>query len=220
MASLRTLAASKVSHARLGLLSTKDGVVETPAFVAVATNAALKAVDLRDVPGIDMIFANTYHLMLHPGVDVVAKAGGVKPFMNAGDGRIIMTDSGGFQVFSLKYGTVHGELTQTQTQTQTQTHTPSLKMNSVSIDVDPRALAPHSSPASCSPRTSRPASGWGSLRSPPHLPSDSLTRATRFARSLGEDKEACELFGRARRRGGRVVPVVSRRDAAHADARG
>jgi len=129
MGSLRTLAASKVSPARLGLLSTKDGLVETPAFVAVATNAALKAVDLRDVPGVDMIFANTFHLLLHPGVDVVSKAGGLKPFMNAGDGRIIMTDSGGFQVFSLKHGTVHGELTQTQTQTQT--HTASLKMKSV-----------------------------------------------------------------------------------------
>ena len=113
---LRLLARSKVSNARLGLLTTKDGVLETPAFVAVGTNAALKSVDLRDVPDIDALFVNAYHLMLHPGVDVIHRAGGVRNFMATE--KVVMSDSGGFQVFSLKYGTVHSELS------------PSLKMRS------------------------------------------------------------------------------------------
>jgi queuine tRNA-ribosyltransferase len=118
---LRTLRASRTSYARLGLLETKDGIVETPAFVAVATNAALKAVDLRLVPGLDMLFCNTYHLLLHPGTDVIAECGGLNSFMNTD--KVIMTDSGGFQVFSLKYGTVQEELG----------HTPSLKKASGSM---------------------------------------------------------------------------------------
>jgi queuine tRNA-ribosyltransferase len=105
---LHTLHKSRVSHARVGSLLTKDGCIETPAFVAVATNAALKAVDLRSVPDLDVLFCNTYHLMLHPGADVVAETGGLRRFMNTD--RVIMTDSGGFQVFSLKHGTVHDEL--------------------------------------------------------------------------------------------------------------
>ena len=89
---LRTLCSSKRSHARLGVLSTKDGAVETPAFVAVATNAALKAVDLSAVPSLPMLFCNTYHLMLHPGVETIQHAGGLSKFMNTD--KILMTDSG------------------------------------------------------------------------------------------------------------------------------
>jgi queuine tRNA-ribosyltransferase len=105
---LRTLARSHVSHARLGVLTTKDGVVETPSFVAVATQAALKAVDLRQVPDLDCLFVNIYHLLVAGSVDVISNAGGVRSFM--GTEKVIMSDSGGFQIFSLKHGTVHDEL--------------------------------------------------------------------------------------------------------------
>lgn len=97
------------SNARVGRLHTPHGIVDTPAFVAVATNAALKALDHRPLSDqLRLIFCNTYHLMLHPGPDVVAQAGGLHSFMNR-DAPII-TDSGGFQVFSLAHGSVVEEL--------------------------------------------------------------------------------------------------------------
>lgn len=100
---------SKKSSARVGRIHTPHGVIDTPNYVAVATNAALKAVDhktLNDV--IQLIFCNTYHLLLHPGPEVIAKAGGLHEFMNRKSP--IITDSGGFQVFSLAYGSVHDEI--------------------------------------------------------------------------------------------------------------
>jgi len=77
----------------------------------VATNAALKGVDFRDADsaGQQLIFCNTYHLLLQPGTDVVEGAGGLHKFVNRKNGPLI-TDSGGFQVFSLAYGSVHEEL--------------------------------------------------------------------------------------------------------------
>lgn len=97
--------AFKVLHqsgmARVGRLSTPHGDVETPAFVAVGTQATVKSLtpeDLEEV-GTQIIFANTYHLYLRPGADVVAEMGGLHEFMRWH--RPIMTDSGGFQVFSL-----------------------------------------------------------------------------------------------------------------------
>lgn len=101
---------SRKSRARVGRLHTPHGVIETPGFVPVATNASLKAVEsyaARDL-GIQLLFCNTYHLLLHPGPEVIAKAGGLHTFMNR-QGPII-TDSGGFQVFSLAYGSVCDEL--------------------------------------------------------------------------------------------------------------
>lgn len=82
-----------------------------PGYVAVATNAALKGVDFRDADstGQQLIFCNTYHLLLQPGTDVVEGAGGLHNFVNRKHGPLI-TDSGGFQVFSLAYGSVHEEL--------------------------------------------------------------------------------------------------------------
>jgi queuine tRNA-ribosyltransferase len=94
--------------ARLGRLYTPHGTIETPAFVAVGTQAAVKTLtpqETREV-GTQVIFANTYHLYLRPGEDVVAGAGGVHRFM-AWDAPV-MTDSGGFQVFSLGAGLEHG----------------------------------------------------------------------------------------------------------------
>ncbi|RME12465.1 MAG: tRNA-guanine transglycosylase, partial [Ardenticatenia bacterium] len=91
----------RMGAARVGHLQTPHGLVETPAFVAVGTQATVKSLtpeDLRAV-GTQIIFANTYHLYLRPGADIVAEMGGLHRFMRW-DGPI-MTDSGGFQVFSL-----------------------------------------------------------------------------------------------------------------------
>lgn len=87
--------------ARLGQLKTPHGVINTPNFNPVGTLGTAKALSPRDLKeiGEQMILANTYHLMLRPGVGVIKKLGGLHKFM--GWDRPIMTDSGGFQVFSL-----------------------------------------------------------------------------------------------------------------------
>jgi queuine tRNA-ribosyltransferase len=87
--------------ARCGVLTTAHGAVQTPAFMPVGTAGAVKGItpdQLRET-GPQMILANTYHLMLRPGADVVERLGGLHQFM-AWDGPIL-TDSGGYQVFSL-----------------------------------------------------------------------------------------------------------------------
>ncbi|MCI5052692.1 MAG: tRNA-guanosine(34) transglycosylase [Simkaniaceae bacterium] len=98
------------SRARVGRIHTPHGVIDTPGFVAVGTNGTLKALDSATVSqiGLQLMFCNTYHLMLQPGREVVREAGGLHKFM-ARDMPII-TDSGGFQVFSLAYGGVADEL--------------------------------------------------------------------------------------------------------------
>lgn len=87
--------------ARTGTLTTTHGVVRTPAFMPVGTRATVKTVDPRDLAesGAQMVLANTYHLMLRPGDDVVRDLGGLHDFMGW-DGPIL-TDSGGYQIFSL-----------------------------------------------------------------------------------------------------------------------
>ena len=94
-------ARDETSRARAGVLRTAHGPVETPVFMPVGTQATVKALEPRDLRenGASIILSNTYHLMLRPGADVVANAGGLHSFMNW-DGPIL-TDSGGFQVFSL-----------------------------------------------------------------------------------------------------------------------
>lgn len=101
---------SRKSKARVGRIHTPHGIIETPNFVPVATNAAIKAVEgtISDKLGVQLLFCNTYHLLLHPGPETVEAAGGLHSFMNR-KGAII-TDSGGFQVFSLAYGGVTQEL--------------------------------------------------------------------------------------------------------------
>ncbi len=88
--------------ARTGELATAHGVVETPAFMPVGTRAVVRALDVRDLreTGARIVLSNTYHLMLRPGADIVAGAGGLHGFMSW-DGPIL-TDSGGYQVFSLE----------------------------------------------------------------------------------------------------------------------
>ncbi|HEY9642725.1 MAG TPA: tRNA guanosine(34) transglycosylase Tgt [Coleofasciculaceae cyanobacterium] len=87
--------------ARAGLFSTPHGVVATPRFMPVGTLANVKTVtpDQLQAAGAQMVLANTYHLHLQPGEDIVSKAGGLHRFM--GWNQPILTDSGGFQVFSL-----------------------------------------------------------------------------------------------------------------------
>ncbi len=88
--------------ARAGSFETAHGTVHTPAFMPVGTRAAVKAVDRHDLIGVgaEIVLSNTYHLMLRPGADVIADAGGLHGFM-AWDGPIL-TDSGGYQIFSLE----------------------------------------------------------------------------------------------------------------------
>lgn len=90
------------SDARAGLITTDHGTIETPIFMPVGTLGSVKAVhlhELRDDVKAQIILGNTYHLYLRPGIDVLEKAGGLHKFN--GWTRPILTDSGGFQVFSL-----------------------------------------------------------------------------------------------------------------------
>jgi queuine tRNA-ribosyltransferase len=91
----------KNSLGRAGMIKTPNGEIHTPAFIAVGTQAAVKALSPEEVKaaGIEAVLVNTYHLYLKPGHEVVEKAGGIHRFMNWSGP--IMTDSGGFQVFSL-----------------------------------------------------------------------------------------------------------------------
>lgn len=90
------------SDARTGIITTDHGTIETPIFMPVGTCGAVKGVhfsELKEQIGAQIILANTYHLYLRPGLDTLRKAGGLHKF-NSWDGPIL-TDSGGFQVFSL-----------------------------------------------------------------------------------------------------------------------
>jgi queuine tRNA-ribosyltransferase len=104
----RELHRSSHSLARVGELVTRHGVVRTPTFVAVATRASVKGVEPAALAalGLDLLIANTYHLHLRPGEDAVAALGGLHGF--SGWHGPTMTDSGGFQVFSLGAGKEHG----------------------------------------------------------------------------------------------------------------
>ncbi len=97
----RVLGRDALTNARRGELITSRGVVHTPVFMPVATRAAVRALGLRDIAeiGFDIILSNTYHLYMRPGIGVLEKAGGLHRFMSCE--LPILTDSGGFQVFSL-----------------------------------------------------------------------------------------------------------------------
>ena len=98
------------SRARTGTLTTPHGSIKTPAFIFCATKGALKAVSTEDAKDSEtqIILSNTYHLMLQPGSEVISKNGGIHKFMNW-EGPML-TDSGGFQIFSLGYGSVSDEI--------------------------------------------------------------------------------------------------------------
>jgi queuine tRNA-ribosyltransferase len=101
---------SKKSRARVGQIHTAHGIIDTPNFVGVATNGSLKALDNKAVDeiGLQLMFCNTYHLMLQPGTTIIKQAGGIHNFINRA--HPIITDSGGFQVFSLLYGGYTSEI--------------------------------------------------------------------------------------------------------------
>jgi queuine tRNA-ribosyltransferase len=96
--------------ARTGVLRTGHGEVRTPAFVPLATNATVKGLEAEEVAelGYELVLGNTYHLLLNPGPDRIASLGGLHRFM--GWERAIITDSGGYQVFSLAHGAVADEV--------------------------------------------------------------------------------------------------------------
>lgn len=98
----------KDGMSRTGVIETRSGSFNVPAFIPVATSGAVRALDGRDLEsmGVEVIFANTYHLYLRPGDDLIKRMGGLHEFMNFD--KPIITDSGGFQVFSLGYGMEHG----------------------------------------------------------------------------------------------------------------
>ena len=95
------LKTAKDSKARLGKITTNHGEIETPIFMPVGTRATVKTMtpdELKEI-GSQIILSNTYHLFLRPGTEIIEKAGGLHKFMNWD--KPILTDSGGFQVFSL-----------------------------------------------------------------------------------------------------------------------
>src|ERR1700761_5718695 len=98
------------SLARTGTLRLAHGDVQTPAFVPLATKGAVKTLEPRDVAalGYELILGNTFHLLLAPGPELVAELGGLHEFMRWD--RAIITDSGGFQVFSMGHGGVADEI--------------------------------------------------------------------------------------------------------------
>ncbi len=93
----------KQTNARYGILHTPHGDFETPIFMPVGTQATVKTLNPTEIKEVSegLILANTYHLWLQPGTDIISKHGGVRDFMNW-DGALL-TDSGGFQVFSLSH---------------------------------------------------------------------------------------------------------------------
>src|SRR3954467_2552452 len=107
---LEILARDPGSRARAGVLRTAHGEIRTPAFVPLATKATVKGLtpdEVRDL-GYDMVLGNTYHLFLEPGHERIKGLGGLHDFMRWE--HPIITDSGGFQVFSMGHGTVADEI--------------------------------------------------------------------------------------------------------------
>ncbi len=104
---LKTIFNSKQTRARVAELHTAHGVIKTPAFVPVGTQASVKALTPDDLSnlGAQCVLANTYHLYLRPGAEIIAQQGGLHGFMGWEDP--IFTDSGGFQVFSLGIAMEH-----------------------------------------------------------------------------------------------------------------
>jgi queuine tRNA-ribosyltransferase len=106
----RITARDAASAARAGVLRTAHGEVHTPAFVPLATKATVKGLTAEEVAslGYEMVLGNTFHLLLRPGPELIERFGGLHRFM--GWDRPIITDSGGFQVFSMGHGTVADEI--------------------------------------------------------------------------------------------------------------
>ena len=110
MPALRIIARDPGSRARAGLLDTPHGAIRTPAFVPLATRGSVRGLGSEEVAalGYDVVLGNTFHLFLSPGGELIDRFGGLHRFM--GWERSIVTDSGGFQVFSMGHGTVADEI--------------------------------------------------------------------------------------------------------------
>ena len=109
-ARLRFEIEARDGDARAGVLQLAHGTVETPAFVPLATKGSVRGLSASEVAGLgyEMVLGNTFHLHLAPGEELIAGRGGLHRFM--GWERPIITDSGGFQVFSLAHGGVADEI--------------------------------------------------------------------------------------------------------------
>jgi queuine tRNA-ribosyltransferase len=107
---LRFAIEARDGAARVGTIETAHGPIETPAFIPLATKGSVRGLESREVAGLgyQLILGNTYHLFVSPGPERIANAGGLHRFM--GWERAIITDSGGFQVFSLAHGGVADEV--------------------------------------------------------------------------------------------------------------
>ena len=103
-------ASASNSQARCGLLKTPHGTIETPSFIFCATKGAIKGATTQQAKdaGVDILLSNTYHLLIQPGPDIVAKHGGLHKML--GWNGPMLTDSGGFQIFSLGHGGVAEEI--------------------------------------------------------------------------------------------------------------
>ena len=101
---------SQLSNARLGLITTAHGKINTPAFIFCGTKATVKSVlpSQLKLASTQIILSNTYHLMLQPGPEIISKEGGLQNFTHWNGP--MMTDSGGYQIFSLGYGSVSEEI--------------------------------------------------------------------------------------------------------------
>ena len=110
MPAFSTIATDPRSRARAGLLETAHGAVRTPAFVPLASTASVRGLLPEQVAalGYEIVLGNTFHLFLRPGGELIERLGGLHRFM--GWERAIVTDSGGFQVFSMGHGTVADEI--------------------------------------------------------------------------------------------------------------
>ncbi|MDQ3099432.1 MAG: tRNA guanosine(34) transglycosylase Tgt [bacterium] len=105
--SFKTIHQDKISHARAGVMELNGNIVETPVYMPVGTQATVKSLTPQDLEeiGAQIILANTYHLYLRPGAETIEKMGGLHNFVNWH--KPMLTDSGGFQVFSLGYAIEH-----------------------------------------------------------------------------------------------------------------
>ena len=101
---------SKNSQARTGVISTPHGEIYTPAFIFCGTKAALKSISTEQAKmcGTQIILSNTFHLMLQPGGEIISQHGGIHKFMNWNGP--MLTDSGGYQIFSFGHGSVSDEI--------------------------------------------------------------------------------------------------------------
>ena len=101
MALFKVLKSSSHTSARIGALKTEHGKINTPCFLPIGTYAAIKTLSSEEVKTLDynLILSNTYHLYLRPGTGIIEENGGLHKFLNWSNS--ILTDSGGYQVFSL-----------------------------------------------------------------------------------------------------------------------